>query len=70
MTINFNPNLLPNDAPSDELWIERMGGLILGDPDAFEEETPLTGGWDAATFNSMFDDDDDEEEEQVQEEAA
>jgi hypothetical protein len=71
MTINFNPNLLPNDGPSDELIAEKLGALLLGDPDAFQEETelPATRGWDAATFNLIFDEDEDEDEE-VEVEAA
>lgn len=71
MTINFNPNLLPNDAPSDELIAEKLGALLLSDPDAFQEEAelPIGRGWDAATFNLIFDDDDDEEDE-VEVEAA
>lgn len=72
MAINFNPNLLPNDAPSDELIAEKLGALLLGDPDAFQEETelPATRGWDAATFNLIFDDDDEDEDEEVEVEAA
>jgi hypothetical protein len=64
--INFNPNLPPNDAPSLELIAEKLGGLMLGTPEAFEEEPELpTGGWDSKTFNSMFDDDDEIEEEEA-----
>jgi hypothetical protein len=73
MTINFNPNLLPNDGPSDELIAEKLGALLLGDPDAFQEETelPATRGWDAATFNLIFDEDEEEDEdEEVEVEAA
>ncbi len=68
MTIHFNPNLLPNDAPSDELIAEKLGALLLSDPDAFQEEAERfpVGGWDAATFNSMFDDEEEEEEEEVE----
>ena len=64
MTINFNPNLLPNDAPSDELIAEKLGALLLGDPNAFQEEAelPISRGWDAATFNLIFDDDEEDEE--------
>lgn len=64
MTIHFNPNLLPNDAPSDELIAEKLGALLLGDPDAFQEEAELLPprGWDAVTFNSMFDEEEEEEE--------
>ena len=38
MAINFNPNLLPNDAPDDELIAQKMGALLLSDPDAFAEQ--------------------------------
>ncbi|AFZ19697.1 hypothetical protein [Allocoleopsis franciscana] len=72
MTINFNPNLLPNDAPSDELIAEKLGALLLGDPDAFQEEVELSisRGWDAATFNLIFDDDEEDEGDEVEVEAA
>lgn len=36
MNINFNPSLPPGDAPSDELVATKLGGLMLGDPEAFE----------------------------------
>lgn len=39
MAINFNPNLLPNDAPDDELIARKMGALLLSDPDAFAAQT-------------------------------
>ena len=38
MAIHFNPNLLPNDAPDDELIVQKMGALLLSDPDAFVEQ--------------------------------
>lgn len=38
MAINFNPNLLPNDAPDDKLIAQKMGALLLSDPDAFAEQ--------------------------------
>ncbi len=62
-SINFNPNLPPNDAPSLELVVEKLGGLMLATPEAFEEEPELpTGGWDAKTFKSLFEDDEEVEE--------
>lgn len=42
MSINFNPNLLPGDAPSDELVATKLGGLMLGDPEAFEPQPQAT----------------------------
>lgn len=28
--INFNPNLFPGDPPSEELVVQKLGGLIRG----------------------------------------
>ncbi len=42
MTINYNPNLPPGDPPSDELVATKLGGLMLGDPEAFEPQPQAT----------------------------
>lgn len=44
MSINFNPNLPPGDAPSDELVAEKLGGLMLGDPQAFDSQPEALEG--------------------------
>lgn len=42
MTINYNPSLPPGDPPSDELVATKLGGLMLGDPEAFEPQPQAT----------------------------
>lgn len=39
--IHYNPNLPPGDPPDDELIIQKLGGLMLGDPEAFEEQPTI-----------------------------
>jgi hypothetical protein len=67
MAINFNPNLPPNDAPSDELIIEKLGGLMLGDPEAFDywsQPDHIGASWDASAWDSIFEEGDEEDEEE------
>jgi hypothetical protein len=57
MTINYNPNLPPGDPPSEELVVEKLGGLVLGDPEAFEEEpssSTVGASWDSSAWDSIF----------------
>jgi hypothetical protein len=42
MNINFNPSLPPGDPPSDELIAVKLGGLMLGDPEAFDPQPQAT----------------------------
>lgn len=67
MTINFNPNLPPNDPPSEALVVQKLGGLVLGDPDAFDEQPThanVGASWNSDAWDSIFEDGEDEEEEQ------
>lgn len=62
--IRFNPNLPPDDAPTEALVVEKLGGLILGDPTAFDvqpTETNVGGSWNAAAWDAIFDDSEVEE---------
>jgi hypothetical protein len=66
MTINFNPNLPPGDAPSEELVVQKLGGLVLADPEAFDEQpthTNVGASWNAQAWDSIFDTEDEEDEE-------
>ncbi len=56
MAINFNPNLLPNDAPDDELIAQKMGALLLADPDAFAEHPQQQSDSDLDKFMDGLDD--------------
>lgn len=63
--IYFNPNLPPNDAPTEALVVEKLGGLMLGDPEAFDAQpvAPNVGGsWNAAAWDAIFDDSEVEED--------
>lgn len=67
MTINFNPNLPPGDPPSEELVVQKLGGLILGDPEAFDEQTTdanVGASWDAQSWDAIFEATGDEEEDE------
>jgi hypothetical protein len=44
MAINYNPNLPPGDSPSDELIANKLGGLMLGDPEAFDSQPEASEG--------------------------
>lgn len=64
MTINFNPNLPKNDSPSEELIVQKLGGLILGDPEAFDEQPAhanVGASWDSAVWDSIFDSEEEED---------
>lgn len=65
MGIRFNPNLPANDAPDNELIAQKLGGLMLGDPDAFEEpptDESVGASWNAEVWDSIFDAGEEEEE--------
>jgi hypothetical protein len=62
--IHYNPNLPPGDPPSEELVVEKLGGLILGDPDAFDEQpthSEVGASWDSAAWDSIFDSEEEED---------
>jgi hypothetical protein len=64
MTINFNPNLPSGDPPSETLVVQKLGGLILGDPDAFDEQptdADVGASWNAQAWDSIFEDEDEED---------
>lgn len=65
MAINYNPNLPQGDAPTEELVVTKLGGLVLGDPEAFDEQ-PADGNvgasWNTDAWNSIFSSDDEEED--------
>lgn len=64
MTINFNPNLPSGDPPSEELVVEKLGGLLLADPDAFDEQpthADVGASWNSDAWDSIFDDAEGEE---------
>lgn len=60
--INFNPNLPPGDPPSEDLVVQKLGGLLLGDPEAFDEQpthTNVGASWDAQAWDDIFSDEED-----------
>jgi hypothetical protein len=66
MTINYNPNLPQGDAPTEELVVSKLGGLILADPEAFDEQpsdSNVGASWNTDAWNSIFDATDADEEE-------
>lgn len=61
--INYNPNLPPGDPPSEELVVQKLGGLVLGDPEAFDEQptyADVGSSWDAQAWNDIFSDDEED----------
>lgn len=65
MTINFNPNLPSGDPPSEELVVQKLGGLVLGDPDAFDEQfthANVGASWNSDAWDSIFDEEDEKDE--------
>jgi hypothetical protein len=66
MAINFNPNIPSRGEDDDELVIRKLGGLMLGDPEAFDEQ-PKDDGAGYEALKDMFASFDEEVDEEVDE---